>query len=50
MDDRDILCHPALVLLFLLEFDVANVRVGAERNPPEDRSHLSRQRLGLRAS
>ena len=26
-------CHPILVLPFLLDFDVANARVGAERNP-----------------
>ena len=29
MDDGDIMCHPILVL----PFDVANARVGAERNP-----------------
>ena len=33
MDDGDTMCHPILVLPFLQEFDVANVRVGAERNP-----------------
>ena len=33
MDDGDIMCHPILVLLFLQDFDVANARVGAERNP-----------------
>ena len=33
MDDGDIVCHPILVLLFLLDLDVANARVGAERNP-----------------
>ena len=33
MDDGDILCHPILVLPFLQDFDVANARVGAERNP-----------------
>ena len=33
MDDGDILCNPVLVLPFLQDFDVANARVGAERNP-----------------
>ena len=33
MDDGDIMCHPILVLPFLWDFDVANARVGAERNP-----------------
>ena len=33
MDDGDIMCHPILVLLFLQDFEVANARVGAERNP-----------------
>ena len=33
MDDGDIMCHPVLVLPFLQDFDVANARVGAERNP-----------------
>ena len=33
MDDGDIMCHPILVLPFLQDFDVANARVGAERNP-----------------
>ena len=33
MDDEDIMCHPILVLPFLQDFDVVNVRVGAERNP-----------------
>ena len=32
-DDGDIMCHPMLVPSFLQEFDVANARVGAERNP-----------------
>ena len=32
MDDG-IMCHPILVLPFLQDFDVANARVGAERNP-----------------
>ena len=27
------MCHPILVLPFLQDFDVANARVGAERNP-----------------
>ena len=27
------MCHPVLVLPFLQVFDVANARVGAERNP-----------------
>ena len=33
MDDGDILCHPILVATYLQEFDVANAKVGAERNP-----------------
>ena len=33
MDDGDIMCHPMLVLSFLQEFDVANAKVAAERNP-----------------
>ena len=33
MDDGDIMCNPILVLPFLQDFDVANARVGAERNP-----------------
>ena len=33
MDDGVIVCHPILVPSFLREFDVANARVGAERNP-----------------
>ena len=34
MDDGDIMCRPILVLLpFLEDFDAANARVGAERNP-----------------
>ena len=33
MDDGDILCHPILVPSYLQEFDVANAKVGAERNP-----------------
>ena len=33
MDDGDIMCHPILVLPFLQDFDVANARVGVERNP-----------------
>ena len=33
MDDGDIMCHPFLVPSFLLDFDVANARVGAEWNP-----------------
>ena len=33
MDDGDIMCHPTLVLPFLQEIDVANAKVGAERNP-----------------
>ena len=32
MDDGDISCHPILVL-FLQDFDVADAKVGAERNP-----------------
>ena len=38
MDDGDILCHPILVLPFLQDFDVANARVGAERNPLKQKS------------
>ena len=33
MDDGDTVCHPILVPSHLHEFDVASVRVGAERNP-----------------
>ena len=33
MDEGDIMCHPILVLSSLQDFDVANARVGAERNP-----------------
>ena len=35
MDDGNIKCHPILLLPFLqdFDFDVANARVGAERNP-----------------
>ena len=33
MDDGDIMCHPILVPSFLREFDLANAKVGAERNP-----------------
>ena len=33
MDEGDVVCHPILVLPFLQDFDVANARVGAERNP-----------------
>ena len=43
MDDGDIMCHPILVLPFLQDFDVANARVGAERNPPKNGSHLLRE-------
>ena len=32
MDDGDIMCHPIWGLPFLQDFDVANARVGAERN------------------
>ena len=32
MDDGDIMCHPILVP-FVQDFEVANARVGAERNP-----------------
>ena len=32
-DDGDILCHPILVPTYLQQFDVANAKVGAERNP-----------------
>ena len=42
MDDGDIMCHPILVPSFLQDFDVANAKVGAERN----RSHLLRERSG----
>ena len=30
--DGDIMCHPILVTSFLQEFDVADAKVGAERN------------------
>ena len=33
IDDGDILCHPILVPSYLQEFDDANDKVGAERNP-----------------
>ena len=33
MDDGDIMCHPILMPSFLQAFDVANARVGADRNP-----------------
>ena len=33
MDDGDILCHPIMVPSHLQEFDIANAKVGAERNP-----------------
>ena len=33
MDDGDILCHPILVPSYLQTFDVANAKVGGERNP-----------------
>ena len=39
MDDGDILCHPVLVPSHLQEFDVANAKVGAERNP-QNGGHL----------
>ena len=45
MDDGDILCHPALVLPFLLECDVAKLQSWCGAELPEDS-----QRLGLRAS
>ena len=32
MDDGDIMCHPILVPSYVREFDVANAKVGAERN------------------
>ena len=38
VDDGDIMCHPILVLLFLQDVDVANDRVGAERNPRKRKS------------
>ena len=41
MDDGDITCHPVLVLPFLQDFDVANARVGAERNPTEKKQKSS---------
>ena len=49
MDDGDTMCHPILVLPFLQEFDVANARVGAQRNLPENRSDLLRERPGSSA-
>ena len=33
MDDGDFMCHPILVPCYVQEFDVANAKVGAERNP-----------------
>ena len=33
MDDGDIMCHPILVPSYLQEFDDANAKIGAERNP-----------------
>ena len=33
MDDGDIVCHPILVQTYLQEFDLANAKVRAERNP-----------------
>ena len=33
MDDGDFLCHPTLVPAYLREFDLANAKVGAQRNP-----------------
>ena len=33
MDDGDLMCRPIAVLPFLQELDVANARVGGERNP-----------------
>ena len=33
MDDGDVMCHPILVPCYVQEFDVANAKVGAERNP-----------------
>ena len=33
VDGGDTMCHPILVLPFLQDLDVANARVGAERNP-----------------
>ena len=33
VDDGDILCHPILVPSYLQEFDDANDKIGAERNP-----------------
>ena len=33
MDGGDIMCHPTLVLPSLQDFDVANARAGAERDP-----------------
>ena len=32
MDDGDIMCHPIFAPFFLQEFDVANTKVGAQRN------------------
>ena len=33
MDDGDMMCHPIPVPSYLQEFDDANAKVGAERNP-----------------
>ena len=43
MDDGDTKCHTILMQLFLQNFDVANARVGAERNPLKNGSHLQRE-------
>ena len=50
MDDGDIMCHPILLLSFLQDFDVANARVGGERNPLRTENHLLRERLGRSAT
>ena len=49
MDDGDMMCHPILVPSFLQEFDVANTRVGAERNRLNT-GHLPREPFGCSAS
>ena len=45
MDDGDILYHPVLVPSYLQEFDVANAKVGAERNPLREQPGYSASRV-----
>ena len=50
LDDGDILCHTILILPYLQAFDNANVKIGAKRNPKENKSHLLRRRPGRSSS